>query len=350
MKFIHTSDWHIGASKFLPDYLERQEAVIDEIFSLAKERGIKTVCIAGDIFDTDQPSREERDLVQKKLIGYDQAGFCILLIPGNHDMSNMTGYTAIHYLSLLQDQGKFINSTITERTSYRLIDDTLFILLCHTPRKFKQDCNQAIQDVIDSSLKPNYKNIVLVVHETIKGSVTDTNFRLNKGDDTPKLEYGEDTEALNVSYVALGDIHIRQKLAPCTYYCGAPLQVKFGDQWPKGVLIVDTEDPDNPEFAAIESKQLIKVTAVEDIPTEDCYVKLATGKTDTLGVNLPDNVMKLQFVKQHDTDSLLSLDSNKSLHEIFMEELTKVLSEEDDLAIAKRELEAIINQLPKVDS
>lgn len=342
MRFIHTSDWHIGASKFIPDNLERQAEAIDQIFAIAKDRNITTVVVAGDIFDTDQPSREERDLAQRKLIGYDNAGFNILVIPGNHDMSDMTGYTAIHYLHLLYEGGKFLNSTITEKTTYRIIDDTLFILLCHTPRHFKADCLASVEGVLSASIKPKYKKVVLVAHETIKGSLTDTNFRLKGGEAAP-LDYGEEIQSDEITYVALGDIHIKQKMGPRTYYCGAPLQVKFGDQWPKGVFIVDTDDPDNPEFVPVASKRMVKVTDVDNIP-EDCYVKLITNKIDSSGLNLPANVIKSQFVKA-EMDPLLEVNNEITLHQQVLTELTKNIPDAVDLALAKRELEDIFQKI-----
>jgi exonuclease SbcD len=346
VKFIHTSDWHVGASKFLPDYLQRQEEVIDSIFTLAKKHAITTVCVAGDIFDTDNPNQVERDLVQKKLIAYDKAGFNILLIPGNHDMSDMLGYTAIHYLALLHNQGKFHNSTITEKTAYRIIDDTLFILLCHTPRQFKRDYENAIAEVRNSSLKLNFRHIVVVMHETLKGALTDTNWRM-QGDLLPPLEYGEEMEDCEVTYNCVGDIHIKQRIAKNTFYCGAPLQVKFGDQWPKGVLIVDTEDPNNPVFQPIESKQLVKVSSLENIP-ENAHVKLATDKVTTLGLALPSNVVKVEYVKPDQPDSVLDLSRDLSLHQILVESVSQTL-EGEDLILAKKEIDEIIQQVQKAD-
>lgn len=347
MKFIHTSDWHVGASKFLPDYLERQASAIDEIFSVAKNLNINTICVAGDIFETDDPSPTERDMVQRKLISYDKAGFNILVIPGNHDMSDMTGYTAIHYLALLHNQNKFHNSIITEQTMFHIIEDTLFILLCHTPRQFKRDYKNALDEVRNSSIKVPYKHIVVILHETLKGAITDTNWRLQGGDDVPLLEYGEDLEDNGVTYNCVGDIHVRQKIAPKTFYCGSPIQVKFGDQYPKGVLVVDTEDPDNPIFVPIESKQLLKVSSLENIP-EDCHIKLVTDKISTLGITLPDNVMKVEYTRPEKQENVLDLSRTLSLHQMILDGVSLSLKD-DDLILAKREIDEILQQVQKID-
>lgn len=347
MKFIHTSDIHIGASRFLPDHLERQSEVIDAIFLKAKKLDINTVVIAGDLFETDNPLPEERDILQKKLVAYDQAGFTILVIPGNHDMSNMSGYTAIHYLTLLSLQNKFINSTVTEKTCYRLIGDTVFILLCHTPRQFKRDILAALSDLREASIRIDYKNIVVVAHETIKGSVSDTNWRMKSGAEVPNLDYGEDLAYdIPVTYCALGDLHIKQQVAPRTFYCGAPLQIKFGDQYPKGILVVDTDDPDNPVFEPIESKQLVRVSALEDIP-ENCHVKLVTDKISSLGLDLPENVMKLEYSKTEQQDSIL--DINQDLGVLLLEAIEKCF-EGEDLSIAKREIDELLRQLPQTET
>ena len=39
VKFIHTADLHIGKSRTFPDYLERQELMLDGIYKIAKDFG-----------------------------------------------------------------------------------------------------------------------------------------------------------------------------------------------------------------------------------------------------------------------------------------------------------------------
>jgi len=340
MKFLHTSDWHIGGSKFLPDFLQRQSDMIDQVYEIAESNGVKVVVVAGDLFDAAEPDGEERDLLKTKLLQYDAAGFTTLLINGNHDQISMTGRTAIRYLSILSDHEKFHNSIVTESTKYHQVDDTVFILLCHEPKQFKRDYMKAISDLRDASVKPEYKHVILVCHETIKGAISDTNYRITTGDDVPLTDHGSEIEPLDITYIALGDIHQKQRMAPRTYYCGAPLQVKFGDKDKKGVLIVDTDDPDNPKFVPVKSKPLLKVTSLDNIP-EDAYVKLVVSKLDGIGAKLPDSVIKQELDK---TTIISELNMELGLHQAWLEMVSSNL-DEDQIVIARVEIASIVNSI-----
>ena len=51
MRFIHTSDWHIGRQLHNQSLLEDQAYVLDQIVTLAQEHAVDAVIIAGDIYD-----------------------------------------------------------------------------------------------------------------------------------------------------------------------------------------------------------------------------------------------------------------------------------------------------------
>lgn len=350
MKFIHTADLHVGASKFLgPEYLERQFGVYDAIIDLAVSRGINTIVVAGDIFDTDEPEEHEKELFLERLLAWDAMGIRILAIRGNHDQSNMQGASAIRYLAHMSDHGVF-NHVFAERTQYVRVGDTIFMLLCHKPRYFRDDFYGAIRALKTSTLVPEHKYCVAVVHECLKGSISDTNWRMKDGVDVPLVEAAETVPEHDLTYIAIGDIHIQQQMGPRAFYSGAPMQVKFGDQERKGVLIVDTEDPGNPEFVQITSKRLIKVVAdsLEDFATkpkpEDAHVKMVASPKvfkEAVEAGLADGITRFEAVrdtKALDYKSQLDLPS-KVLHGL-SQHLTG-----EDLELAKREAASLFSQV-----
>jgi len=86
MKLLHTSDWHLG--KRLEDFsrLEEQQAVLQEICEIAELEEIDAVLIAGDLFDTFNPSTEAVDLFYKTLKRLSNNGRrLVIAIAGNHD-------------------------------------------------------------------------------------------------------------------------------------------------------------------------------------------------------------------------------------------------------------------------
>ena len=334
MKFLHCADIHIGAPAYVPDNLARTEKVIHDIFSIAAERNIKTVVIAGDLFDIAYPTNEEQHFLERTLLGYDAAGFNILAISGNHDLIDQTGETAIRYLAIMGDQTRFHNSVIVERTTYHQIDDTIFILLVHRTKKFREDLDKAINDLKDASVELNYKHVVVVAHELIKGSLMDNNHKSKHGDllqDTPF-----------VTYFALGDIHVSQRIGLRAYYSGAPLQIKFGDDAKKGVLIVDTDNPDHPEFVPIISKQLVIATSKEDIP-EDSYVKLKAAKLDLENQDLPDNVLKTEYARE-DVELTLNIDEEGKLKTSVVQTVLDHLNSNDLNDLAEQEISEIFEE------
>lgn len=337
MRFVHTADIHFGGSRVLPRYLERQEAAFDQIFDVAYDQNISTVVIAGDLFDEAEPDAETRDLVERKLLEYDAAGFTILLIPGNHDLVDRSGYTAIHYLSMLYEHGRLRNSVITERTRYVQVGDTVFCLLVHPRGGFTEACRKAVIDYHASGIRVDADNFVMVAHETIRGSQTD--IKLQNGDYFC-LETGVERpdSSLNVTYWALGDIHKMQSVGPRAFYSGAPLQIKFGDDWPKGVLVVDTEDPDNPKFADIETNQLVKASPGEEVPV-NAYVKLLVkNKTEILSEKTP-NVVRWEVDSKKTT---LTLDINSSLKDKLIDGVKQQGADGEVLEIALEEIESLL--------
>lgn len=87
MKFLHTSDWHLGMTwRGGISYRKDQEFMIRQICRIAAEEQVDGILLAGDIFDKSIASQEALEL-------YDEAmtEICnglripVYLIAGNHD-------------------------------------------------------------------------------------------------------------------------------------------------------------------------------------------------------------------------------------------------------------------------
>jgi len=83
---LHTADWHLG--KRLQEFsrLEEQKLVLEEIIQIADREEVDLVLLAGDIFDTFNPSHEAVELLYKTLKKLSKSGQRpIIAISGNHD-------------------------------------------------------------------------------------------------------------------------------------------------------------------------------------------------------------------------------------------------------------------------
>src|SRR5688572_9971839 len=87
LTFIHTADWHLGRvyRRLGPRSSEsarwRLEAV-QRIFDLAVQNTASFIVVAGDVFDTDLPSRH---VMRSAVELLQDAPAPVILIPGNHD-------------------------------------------------------------------------------------------------------------------------------------------------------------------------------------------------------------------------------------------------------------------------
>ncbi|WP_154853637.1 metallophosphoesterase family protein [Cyclobacterium xiamenense] len=86
MKLLHTADWHLGKRLQDVSRLEEQKLVLEEIIDLADRHEVDMVLLAGDVFDTFNPSHEAVELLYKTLRRLSKNGDRpIVVISGNHD-------------------------------------------------------------------------------------------------------------------------------------------------------------------------------------------------------------------------------------------------------------------------
>ena len=93
MKFIHTSDWHIGRQFHNVSLLEDQAHVLKQIIEYIKQENVDALVIAGDIYDRSVPPATAVELLDDVLNQIcSQMGVPVVLIPGNHDSAERLGF------------------------------------------------------------------------------------------------------------------------------------------------------------------------------------------------------------------------------------------------------------------
>lgn len=87
MRIIHTADWHIGQT--LRGYQREHEhrAVLNELTHIVTIREADALIVAGDVFDSQNPSGESQRLFYESLVKLHRArpGMQIIITAGNHD-------------------------------------------------------------------------------------------------------------------------------------------------------------------------------------------------------------------------------------------------------------------------
>lgn len=86
MKFIHTSDWHIGRQFHNVSLLDDQRHVLQQLLAYVQEHQVDAVVIAGDIYDRSVPPAAAVELLDDVLHALCmEQRVPVVLIPGNHD-------------------------------------------------------------------------------------------------------------------------------------------------------------------------------------------------------------------------------------------------------------------------
>ena len=65
MKFIHTSDWHIGRQFHNVSLLDDQRHVLDQLVMYIEREAVDALVIAGDIYDRSVPPSKAVELLDE---------------------------------------------------------------------------------------------------------------------------------------------------------------------------------------------------------------------------------------------------------------------------------------------
>ena len=260
MRFLHTSDWHVGKTLKGYDRLPEQREVLAEIVRIAVEQRVDAVLVAGDLYETATPGAEAQQLVVRTLLALRDTGARVVAIAGNHDhaptldayrpLAGAAGITLVGRVRRPADGGVVAFDTadgtpvriaalpfLSQRYAVRAAQ-----LLDQTPAENTAGYDAWVRSVIRSlsgGFAPDAVNVVLA-HLTVTGAAMGGGERQSQS----IFEYHVPASAFppDVHYVALGHLHRRQSVpAPCpVHYSGSPLRIDFGevDSTP-AVLIVD---------------------------------------------------------------------------------------------------------------
>lgn len=86
MRILHTADWHFGKTLEGRDRLPEQAAFVEELCAMCAAEAIDLVLVAGDVFQSPNPSAAAEELFYyavDKLANHGKRG--VVIVAGNHD-------------------------------------------------------------------------------------------------------------------------------------------------------------------------------------------------------------------------------------------------------------------------
>ncbi|PPK88306.1 exodeoxyribonuclease I subunit D [Neolewinella xylanilytica] len=86
MRILHTADWHLGHRLYGNDRTEEHERALDWLLRTVRDRRVDLLIVAGDVFDSMNPSNTARNLYYR-FLGQLQSTGCrtAVIVGGNHD-------------------------------------------------------------------------------------------------------------------------------------------------------------------------------------------------------------------------------------------------------------------------
>lgn len=308
MLFLHTSDWHLGATGGERELLEDQRFFIDEICRVVRERRVDAVLLAGDVYD--------RAVASSSAIGlYDDAmdrlcrelGVPVLVIAGNHDgperlasCGSLLDRAGLHVLGAAQREPKVVSFPEAEVFLLPWITEEKVKSLYPEEREKIQSLPDAYRVALDhmrERFTPGKKHIVLA-HAFITDAETSTSDRaavIGTAAQVPASVFD------GFDYVALGHIHKPQNVNAHVRYSGTPMAYSFGkeESQEKSVTLLDTETME---------QEIVPLTPLHRWTTlEGPYVTLLAGE-------YPEET-KNGYVRLNVTDSAVGLEMLSRLRE-----------------------------------
>ena len=110
MKILHTADWHLGNNFHGYDRTDEHRHFLRWLLEVMEEKQPDVLIVAGDVFDTANPSARAEELLYDFLLRATQTvrGLQIVLIAGNHDSAGRLEAPA----SLLKTLNIYVRGTV----------------------------------------------------------------------------------------------------------------------------------------------------------------------------------------------------------------------------------------------
>lgn len=126
MRFLHTSDWHLGKNLCGASLLDDQAHALEQVLLALRDTKAQALVIAGDIYDRAVPPKEAVSLLDGFLTRVVRdADVPVLIIAGNHDSPERLGFGA----DFLKDQRVHVCGLWPAEPRPVVLDDVAFHLV-----------------------------------------------------------------------------------------------------------------------------------------------------------------------------------------------------------------------------
>ncbi|EKO3947006.1 exonuclease SbcCD subunit D [Vibrio fluvialis] len=287
MKFLHTSDWHLGRQFHNVSLLEDQRYVLKQLIDYLKNNAVDAVIVAGDVYDRSVPPTVAIELLDEVVSSIcTDLNIPMIMIPGNHDGAKRLGFAAKQMkgagLHIISDFEQMMTPVVLK--SDQAGDVAFYGMPYNDPEQVRHhyqnsvtthdEAHQFLCECIKAQRDTSQRH-VLISHCFVDGSMESDSERPLSigGSDRVNHEHFADFD-----YVALGHLHQPQKKGEeHIRYSGSLMKYSFSEQHQKkGMTLVELND------AGFVAAEHIPLSAPHDMRIIEGELDqlLEQGKTD----------------------------------------------------------------------
>ncbi len=264
MKILHTADWHIGKKLYGNQRFTEHKAFLNWLTEYLENERINGLIVAGDIFDTANPSEQSRTLYTQFLARACKICDWIIITAGNHDSpSVLNGPKELFSLLNIHVVGKKNNSPEDEIIEIKDNKGKTKAYIAAVPYLRDRDLRQSVagetekdkEQKLRAGIKAHYDNLADIIIKKQNSSKIPTIAvghlyaagcsPENEGDGVRDLYVGglghvsAQTFSHTYDYVALGHIHVPQRVNKQNHirYSGSPIPMGYGEANQQKILI-----------------------------------------------------------------------------------------------------------------
>ncbi|MCE1154961.1 MAG: exonuclease SbcCD subunit D C-terminal domain-containing protein [Bacteroidales bacterium] len=332
MRFLHTSDWHLGRMLYAQSRLREFEAFLDWLLHTIEEQQVELLIVAGDVFDTATPASRVLNMYYDFLYRV-SLGCCtnVVVVGGNHDSPSVLNAPA-QVLKVLNVHvvGEMTGDPEEELIILRDRQGHAEAIVCAVPFLRDRDVRSVqVGDEVSSrqeqlirGIVGHYRLVAEKAEELRRAAgraipVIATGHLFTQSERSEEFE-GEGVRDLYVGslayvdaslfpptfdYVALGHIHRSQRVGgrDTLRYSGSPLPMGFREAlYAKKVIIADTQDnrvlPRELEVPVFQS--LLRLEGDFAGISERILQLKAGGSTAWLEIELTSDELKPQLTEE----------------------------------------------------
>ena len=299
MRFLHTSDLHLGRALYGVSRDETYEKLLSWLIDTIRSESVDCLILSGDVFDNATPSHRMQRAYYRFLASVATATACrhVVVTGGNHDSPTLLNApdTLLEALNITV-VGEATTDPADEAVLLKNPEGKLLAVVAAVPYLRERDLRNSVEnesqqdkeEKIRSATAEHYRRAVLAA-ETLRGQA-----------DIPLIAMGHlfaadcdpSTEEQNlyigslglipasafpaaIDYLALGHLHKAQRLAgnDTRRYSGSPLALDFSERNGKKSVCI------------VESRGRSCTVRTLDVPTFDTLVQI-TGNKEAINRSL----------------------------------------------------------------